>query len=161
MPDIGSLLSIGIVTALLILGFAVGRLRERKHFASLDRREREYADILVTNLKSPSDPDSVTRAWLVCGEAVIATDYFKTFVSSYKKIFGGELRSYETLSRRARREAVLRLIEQARAAGAQEVWNVRIETSNIGGIQQQAGAVMCEAFAYGTALLRRAPHEPA
>lgn len=155
MIDTETLLSIVTVAVLLILGFTVGRMRERAHIASLERRERENADILVSNLRTPTNPERIERVGLVCGEMVVATDYFKTFVSGYRKLFGGEMRSYESLATRARREAVLRMVEQARQAGATEVWNVRVETANIGGIQQQAGAVMCEVFAYGTAVIRR------
>ena len=43
---------------------------------------------------------------LVAGSVVISEDYFKRIVSSLQSLFGGRLRSYESLVDRARREAV-------------------------------------------------------
>ena len=137
------------------LGFFVGSWRERRHLASLARRESQYADITVRNVKTVPDPHTVTNSALVMGEAVIATDYFKSFAASLRNIVGGEMRTYETLMRRARREATLRLLEQARRLGATEVWNVRYETSNIrsaSGGRAQSPSV--EVFAFGTAVRR-------
>ena len=57
-------------------------------------------------------------------------DYFKRFLAGLRNIFGGTVRSYESLIDRARREAVLRMKEMA--GDASVIVNVRIETSNIG-----------------------------
>ncbi len=146
---------VGPVLFLLALGYGVGRLRERRHFQALDRREREYANIVVTNLKNVVDPASVKQASLVMGEAVIATDYFKSFVAKLRNIVGGEIKAYETLMARARREATLRMLEQARRFGASEVCNVRYETSNIRSATRRSPAVSVEVFAFGTAVVRR------
>ena len=142
-------------TVLLILGFVVGRWRERSHFQSLIRREADFQDLSIVNLKTVPHPEQVDRAELVCGDAVIATDYFKGFSARLKSIVGGELRSYETLMERARREATLRLLEQARGIGATEVWNIRYETSNIRSASRRNPAVSVEVFAFGTAVVRR------
>lgn len=143
------------VLVLLPLGYGVGRYRERRHLASIAAREAALADIPVTNLKRVPDPDSVRQSMLVCGDAVIATDYFKSFAAKLRGIIGGEMRSYQTLMGRARREATLRMLEQARAAGATEVWNVRYETSNIRSAGRRQAAVSVEAFAFGTAIVRK------
>lgn len=139
----------------LALGYGVGRYRERRHFASLAAREAQFTDMAVTNLKRVTSPDSVDQATLVCGDAVIATDYFKSFAAKLRGIIGGEMRAYETLMERARREAKLRMLEQARAAGAAEVWNVRYETSNIRSAGRRRAAVSVEVFAFGTAVVRK------
>ncbi len=138
----------------LALGFGVGRLRERRHFASLDRREREFADITVTNLKTGAAPERVRSAALVSGEVVIATDYFKTLAAALRKLIGGEMRSYETLMNRARREALLRMLSEARDIGASEVWNVRLESSNVLSATSNNQAASVEVFAFGTAIVR-------
>lgn len=151
METIVSLVAAGFF---LLLGVSFGRWREQAHLASLDEREAQHRDMLVTNLRIPTNPESVASATLVGGDVVIASDYFKTFVSSYRKLIGGEMRAYETLVRRARREATLRVIEEARALGATEVWNVRVELARIG-THEAKGGVMCEAFAYGTAITRK------
>lgn len=148
-----TIISLVGVVVFLILGVSIGSMRERAHLASLAQRETASRDMLVTNLRFPTEPETIVSVTLVGGDVVIATDYFKTFVSGYRKLIGGEMRAYETLVRRARREATLRMIENARAMGAREVWNVRIEMPNVGGLQAQGG-VMCEAFAYGTAVIR-------
>lgn len=153
--DLQTILSFAPVLVLLVLGYTVGRYREHRHIASIDRRELAMRDIGVANLRTIADPESVAQTVLVCGEAVIAADYFKTFIMGLKKIIGGGMPAYESMVMRGRREALLRLLDSARALGAHEVWNVRFEMPNIGGIQQQAGAVMVEVLAYGTAVVRR------
>ena len=139
----------------LALGYAIGRWREGSHLRSLARRETEYRDIAVTNLKAVTNPQGVKRAMLVSGEAVIATDYFKSFAATLRNLIGGELRAYETLMDRARREATLRMLAEAREAGAREVWNIRLETSNIRSSgHRRRQAVSVEVFAFGTAVIR-------
>ena len=66
------------------------------------------------------------------------------------------MKSYESLVDRARREAILRMKEQAIERGAILVTSVRIETSSISkGQRQTIGSI--EVLAYGTAIL---PHPP-
>ena len=67
---------------------------------------------------------------MVCGSAVISIDYFKRILAGLRNIFGGTVKSYETLIDRARREALLRMKEKA--DDATMIINVRIETSTIG-----------------------------
>ena len=149
------LLQVVPMVVFLILGFTVGSFRERRHFASLTRREGSFADIGIVSLKTVSNPETVKSAALVSGDAVIATDYFKGFAARLRSIVGGEVRSYETLMKRARREATVRLLEQARQLGAAEVWNIRYETSNIRSAGRRNPAVSVEVFAFATAIVRR------
>ena len=143
------------IVVLLIVGFSIGGFRERAHFRSLARRERELTNIGVVNLRTVSRPATVRSATLVTGDAVIATDYFKGFMAGLRNIVGGEVRSYQTLMTRARREATVRMLTQARELGATEVWNVRYETSNIlSGAHKKRVAVSVEVFAFGTAVIR-------
>jgi uncharacterized protein YbjQ (UPF0145 family) len=61
------------------------------------------------------------------------------------------VKSYESLVDRARREAILRMKEQAIERGAVVVTNVRIETSSISKGQGKAiGSI--EVLAYGTSV---------
>jgi uncharacterized protein YbjQ (UPF0145 family) len=89
---------------------------------------------------------------MVSGSVVVATDYFKTFVAGLKKLIGGEIKSYERLMERARREALCRMMRAAHEKGAVAVINVRLETSNIGAVRRNP-APMVEVIAYGTAVL--------
>ncbi len=140
---------------LLAGGYAVGHWREAAHLRSLAEREQAANDIQVVNLRTVTDPESVAEAALVSGDAVIATDYFKTFAAMLRGIVGGEIKSFETLMDRARREAILRMLDAARAMGATEVWNVRLQSSNIASSAGQKGSVSVELFAFGTAIVRR------
>jgi uncharacterized protein YbjQ (UPF0145 family) len=155
------LIQIGILVILLVLGLSAGRIAERRHFARLDERERAIAGVvIVTDLRSfPGGADLSARPTLVAGHAVISSDYFKTFVSGLKKIVGGELRSLESLMNRARREAILRMIDQARASGCDTVCNVRIEGFDIAGSSSRKAnkaMVIVSVQASGTAYKRRA-----
>ena len=142
------------VMVFLSLGYLVGRLRERSHLQSLAHREQEFSDIIVCNTRKVLNPHEARKAAMVSGTAVIASDYFKTFAAYLRGIVGGEVRAFETLMSRARREATLRLLEQARQMGAREVWNIRLETSNICSSSRQKGMVSVEVFAFGTAVVR-------
>jgi len=155
MDVLMSLGSLGIFVALILLGLIAGSVAERSHLRSLERREQELAAILVTDVKSfPGGARPATRAHVVMGQAVIATDYLKSFLAGLRKIVGGEVRSYLSLMTRARREAVVRMLEDARDKGYDAVCNVRINTADIGGATARKGATMVGVFVTGTAYLR-------
>ncbi len=140
-----------IFAVLMTAGYTVGRILETRHYASIRLRERRYQDVLAFAMRFP--PDSVTPqdAYLVHGTVVVSADYFKTVVAGLRNLVGGRFRSYETLMERARREAVLRLKEDARRKGAKLVVCVRFETTTITG----GWAPSMEVMAYGTALVPR------
>jgi len=154
MDALGAIVGILVPLALVALGYTIGRVREGNHIKSLETREASFADIVVTDLKTVPDADNVSAAHLVMGEAVIATDYFKSFAAQLRNLVGGEVLSLETLARRARREAVVRMLDQARQMGASEVHNVRLETSNVLSAGGRSKAISAEMFAYGTAIVR-------
>lgn len=139
---------------LVALCCGLGYWREQCHLRSLSRREKALAVMLVTDLKTIHDPTGVEHAQLVMGDAVIATDFFKSFASQLRNLVGGQVRSVETLMVRARREAILRMLEQARDLGATEVHNVRLETSNVMSRGGGRKAFAAEVFAFGTAVRR-------
>ncbi len=140
-----------LVAALLIVGLVVGGSVEKAHFRRLAIAEQNLSGILLSDIKRLPANWKATDPVLVVGEVVIATDYFKVFASSIRGLFGGRVRSYELLAERARSEAVVRMLENARSAGANVVWSVRIETSTIQGKKKgKSGGV--EVMAYGTAM---------
>lgn len=141
--------------ALLVVGYLVGTGREQAHLRTLDERERQYASVMKVNVRSLPENWDVKHAGLVQGQAVIATDYFKSFRMKARNFFGGEAHGMQTLMQRARREAVIRMVEEATALGANAVWNIRIETSEMGQSMGNKGACIAEAYAYGTALTVR------
>jgi len=144
-------LQVGIPVFLIVLGFVVGRWRERRHFRSIVRREREMADMAGTNLKRVPDGYRATGSILCTGDVVVATDAFKSFGARLKSLVGGRLRTYETLLARGRREAILRMLAQAREHGANMVLNVRLETAAIARSGSNANSPTgVEVLAYGT-----------
>ncbi|HMP06524.1 MAG TPA: heavy metal-binding domain-containing protein [Lacipirellulaceae bacterium] len=152
-----------VLLMLLGLGFFVGGTIERRHFRQLDEREAGHRDFLVTQLKSfPGAVAGPAPPVMICGEAVISSDYLKSFLGNIRKIFGGEMRSYRSLMVRARREALLRIIEEARSQGYNAVCNVRYESSDIGGgATRRNRAVMSTILATATAYHYRAAQGPA
>ncbi|HEV2758864.1 MAG TPA: heavy metal-binding domain-containing protein [Acidimicrobiales bacterium] len=128
----------------LLVGALAGSVIERRHLASLARRE-ELPGPILTDLRSPPAGVVIVDARLVSGEAVLGADRGKEFVSTLRNLVGGEVLSLQKLMTRARREARLRMVDEARAAGADFVLNVRFEMCEVGG---KATDVIC----YGTAI---------
>lgn len=141
--------------ALFLTGFFAGRWNERRHYASIREREQALAGVLLFSNRFPPPGVAYRDSRLVAGSAVISEDYFKGVLAGLYSLFGGRVRSYESLIDRARREAVLRMKEEARALGAGIVINVKFQTFAIGG--RNANNVKgVELLAYGTALARAA-----
>lgn len=151
-----SMVQLGIFVFLLLTGFWFGRRAEKKHYASIFKREDRLRDIVVLTGRRPPSHDTWADADLVCGNVVISVDYFKTVVAGLRNLVGGNMTAYESLLDRARREAVLRMQQQARAAGAKIIINTRFETSRVSGSAGQ-GIGSVEVLAYGTALLSHTP----
>ncbi len=150
--ELFNLTQFGVPLLLILLGLIVGRTVERRHLARLDERERELGEMLVTDVRTyAAGVVPAKSAELVMGQVVIATDYLKTFLAGLRKILGGRVRSYETLLERARREAIVRMLDEARRRGYNAVCNLRIDTADIGGMAGARGAAMAAAFVSGTA----------
>jgi uncharacterized protein YbjQ (UPF0145 family) len=109
--------------------------------------------MLVTNLKNfPGSQPGQSPPCMLIGETVIATDYFKSFLAKLRNIFGGEVKSYQTLLVRARRESLLRILVQAQEQGYNAVCNVRYENADVGGnSRMKKGSAMVCILASGTA----------
>ncbi|MDA3972317.1 MAG: heavy metal-binding domain-containing protein [Desulfobulbaceae bacterium] len=142
-----------VFITLLALGYFFGILAEKKHFKSINKREKLHLRLPTTSLKRPLGTlPPVTESSLVSGNVVISVDYCKRILAGLRNIFGGQVSAYETLVDRARREAILRMKESC--PNATQLINLRIETSSISkGAKQQIGSV--EVLAYGTALYCR------
>lgn len=137
--------------ALIVVGYVAGTLTEKRHYRSIHRREEAFLPLPAVTIKTVDYPEEkVKSAELVYGSAVISVDYFKRILAGLRNIFGGTVKSYESLIDRARREALLRMKEMA--ADATVIVNVRIETATIGRKANKKGVGCLEAIAYGTAL---------
>ncbi len=146
----GLLIYFGTFVFLLLLGLWAGRRAERRHYASIRERERRFVATPAITAKSWGLDRPVAEAQLVAGSVVISVDYFKRFLALLRLLVGGEMGSYSSLIDRARREAWLRMKEQA--PDADLYLNCRMETSTIsrGGQNRAVGTV--EVLAYGTAI---------
>lgn len=146
------MIELTIIIALTIVGYVVGQRKEKKHYESIKKREAELISLVTTNKKKPlMSIDENVSVKLVTGSVCISVDYFKQMLAGLRSIVGGNIRSYETLLDRARREAILRLKESC--SDASEIYNLRLETSSIyKGSGKQIGSV--EILAYATAIYK-------
>jgi uncharacterized protein YbjQ (UPF0145 family) len=139
---------------LLILGYAVGSINEKNHYKSIEEREKKTLPLPVVNMKKVEDilkpGKKIASAELVTGSVVISIDYFKRILASLKNLVGGNVRSYETLIDRGRREAILRMKKAADSPDI--IMNLRIETSTIGRSANRNSIGSIEVLAYGTAI---------
>jgi uncharacterized protein YbjQ (UPF0145 family) len=148
------ILQLIIFTILMPVGFFGGGATERRHFRSIAEREKKFLHLPAVTMRHVVDETTVTRANLVVGSAVISVDYYKRFLAGLRNLVGGEVRSYSPLMDRARREAILRMKEQA--PDADIILNLRVETSNIGSQSKESQIACVEVLASGTAVwLRR------
>jgi uncharacterized protein YbjQ (UPF0145 family) len=140
---------------LLIVTYFIGAALERNHFKDILRREETYRKIPVINFETIPDDWVVSSSHLVTGSVVVSADYFKRFIAGLRALFGGRIKTYEPLLERARREAILRMIKDARSQGFDAVINVRIETSRLASARKKGhGTAGVEMLAYGTAINR-------
>lgn len=143
-----------VFLVLVTVGYLVGSRVEKKHYASLAARERELLTLPTLSAETFFRDGRVKESFLVSGSVVISIDYFKRMLANLRNIFGGRVKSYETLVDRARREAILRMQEEARQRGAELVVNLKLETATIGRNANRKGNVgSVEAIAYGTAVI--------
>jgi len=102
--------------------------------------------MIVTNVEIIPGKRITKHLGMVQGNTVRTKHVGRDFMAGLKNIVGGELKGYTELLNDAREEATDRMLEQARAIGANAVINVRFSTSSI-----TAGA--SELFVYGTAVI--------
>ena len=139
--------------ALLILAYIVGQRKEKAHYRSIHEREQAWTDLITINFQNTPHDWEVEGSELVMGSVVVSLDYFKRFVAGLRGIAGGRITNYETLLDRARREALLRMKQAARAQGYDAVINTRLETSRLASGQQDGkGTAGVEVLAFGTAI---------
>lgn len=82
---------------------------------------------------------------VVKGTVVQSKNFGKDFMASMKTLVGGEIVSYTEMLNEARQIAVIRMVDEAEALGADAVVNLRYSSSSV-----MQGAA--EIIAYGTAV---------
>ena len=121
------------------------------HWMSIYARERRLRAVAMTS-RGRRDASGAHGA-LIAGSIVVSPGLFRQFVAGIRMILGGRIRPYQALLIRARREAVLRAKDAARAAGAAEIRNLRFHTAVIIS-NERRGVRALEVTAFGTAVTR-------
>ena len=102
--------------------------------------------MLIVNTEFVPGKKIVRVFGLVQGSTVRAKHIGRDIAASLKNLVGGELKGYTELLNESRSESLRRMVEQAKALGANAILNVRFGTSTI-----TAGA--SELLCYGTAVM--------
>jgi len=101
--------------------------------------------MILTNIESVPGKNIVEHFGVVSGSTVRAKHVGRDIMASLKNIVGGELKGYTELLQDSRKQAIERMIEQAKQLGANAIVNVRFATSSVA-----QGA--SELYVYGTAV---------
>ena len=139
----GLIFQIILFLILFSVGWTFGRHIEQKHLRELDEKEKLFAHIRIDTNRFT---ETSANGQLVSSNVVISHDYFKYVLANIQNFFGGRLTSYESVVERARREAMLRLKQEADRIGANHIMGVRLSTTELG---MQGG--MVEVFGDGSA----------
>ena len=108
-------------------------------------RTADGEEMIITNIETVPGKSIVEHFGLVSGSTIRAKHLGKDLMAGLKNLVGGELKGYTQLLQESRKQAMERLIEQARQFGANAIVNIRFSTSSVA-----QGAA--ELYAYGTAV---------
>lgn len=103
-------------------------------------------DVLVTTLEQVPGYRVRKVIGVVSGSVVRARSVGRDIVAGLRNLAGGEIKEYTELMAESRDLAIKRMVEKARALGANAVLGMRFSTSQI-----MSGAA--EVMAYGTAVV--------
>jgi len=131
------------------IGWLLATYLERRHNAQMSAREELLTGVRVSTTKKTGP--TAHEGTMVVGSVVIAHDFFRTLIIQLRKLIGGNIKPYERLVTRGRREAFIRLREEAALRGLDQVINVRFGSSHISG--RFISSV--ELVAYGTGIKTR------
>ena len=102
--------------------------------------------MLIVTTESIPGKEIIDVKGLVKGSTVRSKNIGKDIGSSFKNLVGGELNSYNEMLTEARQIAIGRMVEDAKAQGANAIVGLRLMSSSV-----MAGAA--EMVAYGTAVV--------
>lgn len=101
--------------------------------------------MLISNIETIPGKTIVEYFGLATGSTVRAKHFGRDIMAGFKNIVGGELKGYSELLSESRKEAMERMIAEAKSSGANAIVNVRFSTSSVA---QGAAELYC----YGTAV---------
>lgn len=143
----------GLPLIILMAAYFIGSSIEKRHFANIREREDNLHGFPVVSFDTMPDDWHASSSTMVTGSIVISLDYFKRVIAGLRGLIGGRIKTYEPLLERARREALLRMTESARAQGYDAIFNVRLETSRLANARRDGkGTAGVEMLAFGTAV---------
>lgn len=102
-------------------------------------------NMIITNIETVPGRTISEHFGLVSGSTIRAKHLGRDIMASLKNLIGGELKGYTQLLQESRKQAMERMISQAKQLGANAIVNVRFSTSSVA-----QGAA--ELYAYGTAV---------
>lgn len=150
---LGLFFNFGLPLLILVVAYLIGGLIEKRHIVNIREREAKLHGFPMVSFNTMPNTWQATSSQLVVGSVVISLDYFKRVIAGLRGLIGGRIKTYEPLLDRARREALLRMGESARAAGYDAVFNVRLETSRLANARGDGkGTAGVEMLAFGTAV---------
>jgi uncharacterized protein YbjQ (UPF0145 family) len=101
--------------------------------------------MIITNIETVPGKRITEHFGLVSGSTIRAKHVGRDLMAGLKNLVGGELKGYTQLLQESRKQALDRLVEQAKQLGANAIVNIRFSTSSVA-----QGAA--ELYAYGTAV---------
>lgn len=122
-----------------------GKNQAVKPASAQSTRTADGGEMIITNIETVPGKSIVEHFGLVSGSTIRAKHLGKDLMAGLKNLVGGELKGYTQLLQESRKQAMERLIEQARQFGANAIVNIRFSTSSVA-----QGAA--ELYAYGTAV---------
>jgi uncharacterized protein YbjQ (UPF0145 family) len=153
VEQISLFFNFGLPLLILMVAYFIGSSIEKKHFRNIREREAKAQGFPVVSFNTMPDDWTVNSSHMVSGSIVISLDYFKRVIAGLRGLIGGRIKAYEPLLERARREAILRMTEEAQSQGYDAIFNVRLDTSRLAtGSRDGKGVAGVEMLAVGTAV---------
>ena len=117
------------------LSWAIGRWYQDRLISALLLNEKQQGNMLQSDQHLSTQSLMTTMAaessTLLHVSICVGPSMGQIFFMWFKSIFGGRLHSYDVVLDYGRREALLRLNQQAKNLGCSSVVNIRIETSTV------------------------------
>ncbi|BAB66111.1 YbjQ family protein [Sulfurisphaera tokodaii] len=104
------------------------------------------SDILITTAQELPGYKIVEVKGVVIGITVRSRGLGGNIAASFRSLIGGEIKEYVEMAEQARMQALERMIERAKALGANAVISVRFDSNEL-------AQNMDEIIAYGTAVV--------
>ena len=132
------------------IGWVIAWAWERRGLKKLAEREAFYSDVNVESSERRLEGEGFESAQsdIIEGSMVLSHDYFRGFTIFLARIFGGQIRHYDRLFDRCRREAIVRLKENAAGQGMSRIVNLKIVPTAI----KRNGPATVEVVVYGTGI---------